>query len=152
MTKTVAQVFQSSDGKTHSSLVAAERHNELLEAKQAFEEAGRRAVKALGATAVTADGQPFDMRHSRDYWFISMNYLGGLPRFVKVWLWPHNAEIETDRDSGQLSLREYNHDRREHITYRINELYFSQEAAKIAYRAACEKRLEELTAEVEALA
>ncbi len=150
MKTTVKQVFESSDGETHETLELAERCNELIAAKAMFVEAAKRVVKCLGATALTADRQPFDMKSSQTYWYIAANY-PSLPRLVEVWVWPHNASIDINADTGHLMLREYSSDRGQYLTHRINEMYRSKAAAKQAHKAACEKRLAELTEEVKGL-
>lgn len=141
-------IYKSKDGTEHETADAAARHNKLLVATQELREAADRVRKCLGATALTADGEPFDMSHSRDYWCLHQAW-PGMPRLEKVWFWPHNClDVETDRENGGIMLRDSRSDERRQRVYRVSELYADERNARAALLAACKERLAELTDEV----
>ena len=57
---TMKAVYKAKDGSDHSTPGAASKHNQLLKASEEFKKAAAQMARCLGATALTADGEPFD--------------------------------------------------------------------------------------------
>lgn len=147
----VKAVFKANDDSEHPTAEAAEKRNELLVAKKAFEAAGDSVKRCLGASALTADGQPFEMGRSADYYRVASGHGAFFPQLVKMWIYPHNAHIDADRDSP-LCVRWYEHREKGGGDYQscpISSLYSDKTEARKAWLAACEKHVAEIAQEFE---
>lgn len=141
----VKPVFQSADNKTHETAEAAEKWNAILAACQQLHDAGRVATRLLAESARTADGEPFDFSHSRTYYRIAQ-YSEGLPRMVEVWVWPHHVEIDVDRDTARLVIREWDPSRQCKFELVISELYAHKKNAINASIVMAEEQMKAFSA------
>ena len=141
--------YKANDGSEHDTAKAAAAHNKLLDAQRAFSESAREVARCLGAAALTADGRPFNTERSRDYWHVARRWDGGLPRLVRVNIWPHNATFDNDRE-GPLLVRWYEerNGRGDYTSLPICELYSDEAKATAAWLDACRQTVAEMTAEL----
>lgn len=145
-------VFEASDGTTHATAALAKKREELTEAVAELRTVVKRIGRLNAESLLTADGVPFELGRSRDYYFVA-DTLIGLPRLLTVWLYPYSIDVDMDRD-GVLTLREYKHGDRNDgrwTHYRIDELYSEKAAAEAAVLARAEQRLAEMQADMETM-
>ena len=85
--KQTKPTFQCSDGKEFPTQAEADRHEDLMVAKDEYETARRKFGIALAKTQKTADGKPFEFGIMRNYWYIRC--WNSLPRLfvVDFYLW-----------------------------------------------------------------
>ena len=133
-------IYKSRDGSEHGTSSAAKAHNKLLDAQVAFADAAKEVARCLGEQALTSDGEPFDVHHSRDYWRIVKQWGLGFPRIAKIWVWPHSATIDSADAEAKLCVRWYEHSDRGGGNYQshpICELYADEKKAMAAWLQAC---------------
>ena len=145
--KTIVQKYETSDGRKFTDEAEAARHQALITAKDEYESARHKWVRALTATYKTADGQNFSLTKHGDYWRIA-NYFhdNALPTLERVSFWVWHCDIN-EADHAVIIERKGEHTRH----YRISELYASERNAKIALLAAQEKELQYMTEQVQKL-
>lgn len=147
----VAPKFKTSDGAVFASYSEAERHEELVQARRAYEDAIHELGKALGRTARTADGELFDFRFWGEYWRIWPEAWGsGRPALQQVdWMWGHPG-FDFEARNGEVTIRDRTHsgnDRPRVVT--ISQLYAHYPSAQRALLAAQEEWLARQTEEIQ---
>lgn len=142
-------VYKASDGSEHATEDAADRRSVLVEAQRQFESAAKAVSRSLGATAMTADGEPFEMGGWASYWYVSPGW-GGMPQLLQKRCYSFDAEVRLDHREECLILRclEGEGSRREYRDYEINTLYKSEQKAREALVKACDEWLAEQTAQI----
>lgn len=149
MAKKPTAVFKAC-GEEFATAEEAERHCEIVEAGQEFEQAAKRLARLVGKGAKTADGKPFQCGIMSSYWQVVVRY-GSIPQLMQVRAWSHEAEFST-RDDGKLCyvLRDWNgrNFTDQYTRHPIDELYASEREAQKAYAAALDEWLKERTEEI----
>jgi hypothetical protein len=141
--KTLPQTFRTTDGKDFQDKDAAERHETLIEAKEAYVQARRLFGKLLAETQLTADGRRFEFGVFHTYYYIEPGFWG-MPGLSEVpylgWHWDFD-----DSDGFVIRYRDekQNRDRE----FKIAELYSDRRIADKALLKAREARLAEYAAE-----
>lgn len=126
-------IYRDSQGGEHETAEAAERENDLIEAREEFAEAARKLSKAYLGTAVTGCGRQFDTMSSGHYWNVR-RYVQQRPIMRRVWIWPHACDAERDGDNVRYRGAEIDDDgRRETIDVLIGNLYATEKAAQKRY-------------------
>lgn len=153
MATKIAPVFKAKDDSEWQTAKQAEARNAVVVAENKFKEAVEEVSRRMKEAALTADGEPFACdRGSSNFWWLCPAYGGRLPMLRRVYVYPYHASIDHDyQKNGRLVVREYCGERREYVTYPVNELYVDQKKAQAAHLAACEERLKEIATEVETL-
>jgi hypothetical protein len=139
-----------SHGKTFDTRKEAKRHDELVTAKQALEDAQDKYQRVLAESAVTADGVPFEFGVFHDYYHIVKPW-GSMPHVDRLsyvaWGWsvrdsdlPDQVEIADRRDDGKSRY------------VPIKELYADRDKAVAALLVAQREWLEERRREIEEFA
>lgn len=148
--KTVPTKFETSDGKEFDTKEEAERHDELILARKAYKDARHTLGVILARSQKTADGVPFDFSLLRDYYYISDGW-ASLPALRRVSFYIWNFEFD-ERDVFEIKQwDERGKGEQMMITYKINELYYSEREAKKALLDAQEAWLAEEAQKVAAL-
>lgn len=137
-------VYEASDGTTFDNKKEADRHDEVIASNKALDEATTRVKRALLANALTADGQPIVPSSMRDYYCITRSLIC-LPRLMTFRVY-HNCDVDVDK--GVLTIRHYDHDRRQYVSWDANELYADYVKATEALVQACEDRISEMTTDL----
>ena len=145
----VPPTFRTSDGKEFTSKPDAERHEALVAAAGAYESAQRRYAHALWESQQTADGQRFKFEHW-DYYHIAWS--GDWPCLGEVHFYPSRCTLDETDALLIHTTREDARGQTMHLSYRIDELYADERAAKKALLAEQRKRLAGLSATTHALA
>lgn len=138
--------FKSSDGREFDDEKEAQRHDELIVAREAYEHALSKMNGLIVKTTRTADGHLCELGIFIDYWYVSPGW-HGVPDLRKVpylgWNWHlnyHNDEIViVHRESGRERTDEY----------AIKDLYRSKKRALAALAEAQQAWLKEREAEIE---
>lgn len=135
--------YRTKDGAKFASKEEAERHEKLIETKEAYEKARRDYATALFETQKTADGLPFELGAFNKYYYVSNVYWDwpGL-QTVNFYYWSLDMD---ERDQAIIRHRENG----VATAYRINELYAYKRNAEIALVKAREKRLKQLVEDLE---
>lgn len=144
-------VFKANDGSEHETEAAALLRNELVAACSEFQSAGDNVRRLLGASALTADGQPFDCRKlNRFYW---IGFWDGWPEMRDIDVYWYQAHVDHQQYSGEshLTLTIERGQREGRMSFRINELYASKKAAEQALVKVCEEKLAEYAAQLDKL-
>lgn len=137
--------FKSSDGREFDNETEAQRHDELIVAREQYEHALAKMNGLIVKTTRTADGYLCELGIFVDYWYVSPGW-HGLPDLRKVpylgWNWHlnyHNDQIViVHRESG----RERNDE------YEIGSLYRNKKNALVALAESQKAWLEERRQEV----
>lgn len=137
--------FKTSDGREFTNKKDAERHEALVEASRAYENARRFFGKALAETQRTADDKPFDFSMLTDYWFVWEGW--GDPRLAKVDFYIWNCSFDLERE--QFEIHQVDPHTKAMRGYRVSELYRYRENAERALVAAQERWIAD---KIEALA
>lgn len=147
----VPSQFKASDGQSFSTKQAAERHEALVSARQAFEQIQRQYYQALAQTGRTADGALFTLEGWNSYYHLTTDY-AFMPVVRQVSFYAY-ADFDTVREEDQMVLvvRDYDQGRYTFRRYRLADLYASEAHADRALLTAREAWLAERAAEVEAL-
>lgn len=148
--------FQTTDGARFETREAAERHESLIEAQREYEAAAQKFGRCVALCETTADGEPFRFRNYRSYWHV-VQPVYSMPRLRKVDFYGNGKDVTVHEDSTVSITESVFNSRPE--TFRISELYASQDAANPAlleamksYVAECEAdiaRLENPTTKIE---
>lgn len=146
--------YHAKDGREFTDQTAALHYEELLDAKEAYEEAKRNFGKLLAETCNTADGEPFRVGLFSDYWYVTHGYFA-MPNLLKVDFWGRNWTLEENRQDeattvvliGNLADDGSKMDRGR--AFRIDELYAKESNAKAALLVAQRSWLEEKLREVQ---
>jgi hypothetical protein len=118
-------IFKAKDHSEHTTEAEADKRDRLVNASAALEEAGKKVAKCLAEKALTADGLHFEWRW-RDYWVVRGG-IWDMPRPVVVNCYPHSCSVDVERE--RILIRFYEHDRKEYVSFDINELYSTEKAA-----------------------
>lgn len=130
---TVPPKLRTSDGREFTNPKEAERHQEMLSAREAFADAHRKLGRALARTQTTADGEPFDFGVFRTYYYVREPY-GQTPRLGEVSFYAFDFSF-TERDDVFTIIQR---DKGNETHYHINELYLHRDNAERALLAALE--------------
>lgn len=141
--------FRTQDGQEFDTAALAQRHQRLLDAREAFDAARQALGFALLEDQRTADGQPFALTIMRTYYYVAPGW-GGMPRLLEVSFCGFNFDFEERTDGVVIRQRTDPNSEREY-EYRIGDLYYRRPAAERALLAATEEWLVDVTAQVEAL-
>lgn len=119
----VPQQFKTTDGRHFDDKETAERHQKLLDAKEAFAYAQSALGQVMAQTFKTADGKWFKWQ-AWDYYF-PVFFHGGVPHICRVTFIGRNFEI----DGEKLYLQPYPDIGIKNVE--ISDLYYSEKAAKV---------------------
>jgi len=131
--------FVTSDGTKFDDKAAAERYEELIEAKRMFQQAKATYDRLLATTQKTADGEPFT--GFSDYWHVGW-YSGEL-RCWRVSFYEYAIQIS---DDGTISIKPYG---AKDCYLNIGELYQHERNAKVKYAEHLREKRIELDKEIE---
>jgi hypothetical protein len=136
--KKVPQKFETSDGEEFDNEGDAKRHQDVVDAILAFNEAKKNLAFATVREYKTADGKPFQFSSSTAYYFIRDAW--GWPRMDKVEVcgW-YNQKFDVDNQRLRVVVGEGN----QRCVYSVTELYQDEAAARRALIAAMESKMEE---------
>jgi hypothetical protein len=140
-----------SHGKAFDNRAEAERHSELVKAREALETAQRNFQRLLAESATTADGFPFEFGVFSDYHRLvkpcnARPYL----RALTYMCWSWTVRDPVDRP-GMVEIREEEAlDGRPSVWVPIRELYRDRKAAEAALLAARREWINEETRGLEA--
>lgn len=118
--------WKCTDGSEHATEAGARKHQELVNALIAFNNAKANLAKLTALSYKTADGKPLEF--GRDYFFVVECFAIPSIRRVSCWGW-YNQKYYLQQD-GRLDLIEtvgVNQDK----AFAVNELYSTEDAAKI---------------------
>lgn len=153
------RVYKASDGSSYTTKADAEKRESVVAAIQELKDASEKVGLLLAEGAMSADGKPFEPGKWREYWHL-VNFYGQWPKLEKIDLYPYYVSVELERNDPAILLRVYENQSRgsdygNYRTFRINELYLDESAARAALIAAWEthiadatKRLAEVKAKV----
>jgi hypothetical protein len=153
--------FAASDGTAFDTSAEAERHDRLVNAVRGLASAKKEFVRALVETQKTADGKIFSLRPSARYFYITSGF-HGMPTLVSVpWFGgdfelcdyfdnhrTNSVSVRIKTINLSLSSRETSNETQ---TYRISDLYASEEAARVELLKQQEEWLSKRAAEVKEL-
>ena len=147
--KTKPQVFETSDGQEFSTAEDAERHEALVTATKAFDEARTGLLRAMADKVRTADGELMDPRRWGDFFYL----VGwGPERQVQRVAFYYNTSIAIY--DGRVALipgyDPTNRDGRDR-RYWLDELYKHEASAKRALRVDLEAAAAELQERIQGL-
>lgn len=147
MAITKAMVFTSTDGKEFETEEAALRHDKLITAKNAYEQAQIEFGLALAESCRTADGALFKMNIYRHYWSIwapiyQPPRLHEIPYVGHGWRWKEYGETIAIAFDYRDPFRTSEPSRE--ITFNISEIYQDKRNAEIALVAALKKYREDV--------
>lgn len=137
--------FKSSDGREFDNAVEAQRHDELIVARQEYEQALARMNSLIVKTTRTADGYLCELGIFIDYWYVSPGW-SGMPNLHKVPYLGWNWHLSYHGDEVVIVHRESGRERSDE--YAIKDLYRSKKEALAALVKAQEKWLTERQEEV----
>jgi hypothetical protein len=142
--------YRTSDGREFDQKADAERHDALVEARRAYQDAREVFGRLLSAAQLTADGERFDYTRWREYYWITPGW-NGRPELEAVsfgYGTTFGFDYHSDRPEITVQRGGATRDTR---TYQVSELYSSQAKAEAALLVAAEKWLEEQKAAIERL-
>lgn len=138
-----------SHGKTFDTHKEAQRHDELVAARVALEDAQRKYQRVLAESAVTADGVPFEFGVFHDYYYVAKPW-GSLP-YVRSFCYLAGAWSVRDSDTPDVvEIAEDRDGKREYTP--ITELYADKEKAVAALLVAQGEWLEDQRRQIDELA
>ena len=139
MVREIAKKYRTSDGAEFDGKAEAVVHEELIECMEEYEAAKKRFARAVLKTQKTADGEPFDLTKTREYYRVrEWPYFPELERII---IYPHSVVID-ERDCGCVIDGKWEGSKWKTTEYRISSLYYSEENALKALLAAQERELE----------
>lgn len=143
-------IFRAKDGREFADEAAAEHHEEMVTAKEAFEHARATFGRTLAATHKTADGTPFNSQGT--YWRL-VDSFWGMPAITQVYLMCYWGDFEWDEsaDGFAVVISKWDGAKNEKHRVPIKELYESKRAASEALIAQREERVAQFVAETEAM-
>jgi len=139
------ETFRTSDGQEFQDEPAAEKHEEIISAKSAYESARDRYARILWETQITADGEAFKFG-SRNYYYITSVWLER-PQIVTVNFYLSSTYTFNDDDVLMI----WHRDNIDHPPnpYKITDLYLSRDAAKRRLLEVKRERVKELQTEID---
>lgn len=138
--------FKSSDGREFESEVEAQRHDELIIAREEYNRALARMNQLIVKTTHTADGYLCELGIFRDYWYVTPGW-HGVPDIRKVPYLGWNWHLNYHNDEVVIVHRESGRDRTDE--YAINTLYREKKNALAALVEAQKAWLQERQQEIE---
>jgi len=129
--------FETTDGREFEDQRLAKRHEELTQAKYAFESSRKAFGVALARTQLTADGKQFSFGW-RDYFYIA-DCWSGLPSILAIQVYEYAFDF-TDQDD-ELVLLVTDHRIEKQQRYKIGDLYVDKREAEKALAVAEDKRM-----------
>ena len=143
---TQPQQYVTSDGAKFPDQARAERHERLIVAEKAYEDAKRDYTRALWETQLTADGQPFTIS-TRTYYFITPGYFA-MPTLREINFYAGIWSMQMDERDHLLIIYKPDGSKENVEHYRIDALYLSRTSAQIELADQLETWLKEKQAEV----
>lgn len=137
--------FTSSDGREFDNEVEAQRHDELIVAREEYNNALAKMNSLIVKTTRTADGYLCELGIFKDYWYISPGW-HGLPDIRKVPYLGWNWHLSHHNDQVVIVHRESGRDRTDE--YAIADLYADKKNALAALVEAQKQWLTERQEEV----
>lgn len=134
--------YRTSDKREFLDKADADRHELLIEARTAYQNAREVFGRLLSDQQLTADGERFDYERWRDYYWITPGW-NGRPELEAVSFgYGTQFDFEDHTDAPEITLKRgaAKNDTR---TYRISDLYSSQTKAEAALLIAAETWLAE---------
>ena len=138
--------YQTSDGRAFSDKARAERHERLIVAERAYEDARREFARALWETQLTADGQPFTI-NVRTYYYITPGYFS-MPTLREINFYAGIWSMEMDERDRLLIIYKPDGTKETAEHYSIDKLYLSRTHAQIELADQLEAWLKEKQDEV----
>ncbi len=146
--------YSTGDGQEFTNPAAAKKHEELCEARKAYENSKRELGILLAERCRTADGRLFDFGIWSKYYWITPGHFT-VPDLIEIDFWVSNFDWRENREdeSDTIVLIDYKNDvggRTEHPRdFPINELFMDKSKAAAALRIAQLGWLEEKRREIE---
>ena len=140
--KKVPGTYAASDGQEFDDEEEAKRHDELITARQEYDDARKKFNRVLAQTQKTADGETFDFGLFTSYYYIT-DYYYTQPSLKHVNFLGWNFEIDEHDDSVEISQAEGETGREHRFSCKISRLYVSKKRAEIALINALESWLDE---------
>lgn len=121
-------VFRTEDGQEFTDKASAERHEKLVAAKAAYEDARQQYAKALAETQFTADGYPFDLNTRHTYYYVT-GLWNGSPEVDSVSFYLWNIDLD---EADRLSVVQWDNrgEASRRVSYRIDHLYWHKSGAQ----------------------
>jgi hypothetical protein len=146
--KEVPARFKASDGEEFGTKKEAQQHEELIKAREAYEEARRNLGRLLARREKTADGRPFDFSILHDYYYITEGW-AGMPELTRVNFDGWNFRWSECDDRFEIQRQVEHRNGRDWASYNIGELYWFEDNAEKALLAKREEWLKEQAEKVE---
>lgn len=143
---TQPEQYVTSDGVKFSDQARAERHERLIVAQKAHEDALRNFSRALWETQLTADGQPFTVS-SRTYYFITPGYFA-MPTLREINFYGGLWSMEIDERDHLTIIYKADGLKERGERFRIDDLYLSRTRAQLELADRLEVWLKEKQEEV----
>lgn len=129
--------FRTNDGKTFTDKADAERHEKLVEAEAEYKRAMSTYARRLFETQKTADGHPFELGLTRNYYYVAHYYDNlSVPRLVSVSFSHLDARLDEKGRDDVIVITGTNDSK---MKYQITSLYRDRVNAE---KALAEKQIE----------
>jgi hypothetical protein len=134
----VRKTFEARDGRSFDTEAAAERHEALVAARRAYEEARRAYMEEIAAGLTTKDGHPFEFSCMRLYYFLVEGF-AVKPHLKELQFYLWHCDVD-DHDETVIRLQG--------VQYKISDLYRYRDNACKALVAAQREWLQRQTEEL----
>lgn len=138
--------FKTTDGREFDDQKEAQKHDELILARELYEGALRKLNQLTAETTRTADGHLFELGLWANYYYVTPGYFE-MPALSEVSYIGWNWDLNERDDSVEIVTREGNDNRQRE--YKISSLYREKAKALAALVEAQKAWLAERQAQVE---